>query len=149
MQEEKLTLASLFGGALQEQADRALRKISENIMDPNTDPEKKRSLTIKLIFKPSPDDNEDVSVTYETTVSLAPEIGGSTQMFITKDLRSGRISVMEHHRGVIRGQLDFGDMGFTTGERKLREDAGQPPEDDATGPKQTGEIIDYQRKRIG
>ena len=146
MKEERLTLATLFGGELQEQADCCLARIGDNIMDPNTDPEKKRSLTIKLIFKPIEGDREDVAVAYETSVSLAPEMGGSTQMFINKGLGSGRISMGEHHRGVIRGQLDFGDMGFQVEETTPRLAPVPAPEDDAE-PTATREIINYQQRK--
>lgn len=40
------------GGALLELFNRAMRQIASNIMDPNTDPEKSRTLTIKMTFKP-------------------------------------------------------------------------------------------------
>lgn len=152
MKGEKLTLATLFGGELQEQADRCLARIGDNIMDPNTDPEKKRSLTIKLIFKPIEGEREDVAVSYETSVSLAPEMGGSTQMFINKDLGSGRISMVEHHCGVIRGQLDFGDMGFQNQDPPQKvPTAATAPEDDAEPSAKegtTGRIIDYQKQKL-
>ena len=39
---EKLTLASMCAGGVQERIDRALAKISDNILDLNTDAKKKR-----------------------------------------------------------------------------------------------------------
>ena len=38
MHKERLTLATIGGGAVQERVDRALEKVAKNIMDPNTDP---------------------------------------------------------------------------------------------------------------
>ena len=32
--------------------------------------------------------------------------------FVSKDLKSDRVSVMEHRKGEIRGQLDFSDVGI-------------------------------------
>lgn len=44
---EKLTLASMCAGGVQERIDRALAKISDNILDLNTDAKKKRVLDVK------------------------------------------------------------------------------------------------------
>ena len=60
MRKEKLTLATIGGGAVQERVDRALEKVARNIMDPNTDPGKKRVITLKITMKPDEDDREDV-----------------------------------------------------------------------------------------
>ena len=47
---EKLTLASMCAGGVQERIDRALAKISDNILDLNTDAKKKRTLDIKIVL---------------------------------------------------------------------------------------------------
>ena len=75
---EKLTLASMCAGGVQERIDRALAKISDNILDLNTDAKKKRTLDIKIVLTPSEDDREDaVSYThldvYKRQVSEAAE----------------------------------------------------------------------------
>ena len=113
MHNERLTLATLCGGALQEKVDRALEKVAKNIVDPNTDPEKKRSITLKIILKPD-EDREDVEVTADVSVSLAPELGVSTRFFVEKDLQNDCVTIMEHMKGEIRGQLDFNDIGLTS-----------------------------------
>lgn len=53
---EKLTLASMCAGGVQERIDRALAKISDNILDLNTDAKKKRVLDVKITLTPSEDD---------------------------------------------------------------------------------------------
>lgn len=83
---EKLTLASMCAGGVQERIDRALAKISDNILDLNTDAKKKRVLDVKITLTPSEDDREDVSVEVQTSIKLAPEMGLKTQLFINKDL---------------------------------------------------------------
>ena len=114
MHKEKLTLATIGGGAVQERVDRTLEKVARNIMDPNTDPGKKRVITLKITMKPDEDDREDVEVSADVQVSLAPEMGVSTHFFVSKDLKSDRVSVMEHRKGEIRGQLDFSDVGIVS-----------------------------------
>lgn len=110
MHNERLTLATICGGAIQEKVDRALEKVAKNILDPNTDPGKKRTITLKITMKPNENDYEDVAVSAEVSYTLAPDIGVQTQFFVNKNLKDGRVTVMEHRRGEIRGQLDFGDI---------------------------------------
>lgn len=112
MHDERLTLATLCGGAVQEKVDRALEKVAKNILDPNTDPGKKRSITLKITMKPDEKDTEDVEVNADVSYTLAPEIGVQTRFFVNKDLQNDRVTVMEHKKGEIRGQLDFSDIGL-------------------------------------
>ena len=139
MHDERLTLATLCGGAIQEKIDRALEKVARNILDPNTDPEKKRSITLKIMLKPDDKDNEDVEVTADVSVSLAPELGVSTRFFVNKDLKNDRVTIMEHKRGEIRGQLDFSDIGLNT-ITTVSED--QQVTETRTVDPETGEIIE-------
>lgn len=110
MHKEKLTLATICGGAVQEKVDRALEKVANNILDPNTDPGKKRTITLKITMKPDEKDNEDVEVNADVTYSLAPEVGVQTRFYVNKDLIHDRVTVMEHKKGEIKGQLDFSDL---------------------------------------
>lgn len=91
-------------------------------MDPNTDARKKRSITIKITFVPNDDDREDITVLVDVAKSLAPDVGVKTQLFVAKDLATGAITVQEHQRGEIKGQLSFDD---------LEEDAEEDEEPDA------------------
>lgn len=50
-----VTLETLAGGAAAELWDAELRKVLENIVDENTDPEAKRELTLKVLFVPTAD----------------------------------------------------------------------------------------------
>lgn len=113
MKNEKMTLASMCDGGVQERIDRALMKISDNILDLNTDADKKRSLTVTITFKPNANDREDVSVEVSTSVKLAPETGLKTQLYINKDFKSGTTNITEYARGQIKGQLSLDDMGMS------------------------------------
>lgn len=142
---EKLTMTSICDGAVQEKVDRALRAVADNILDPNTDPKKKRSINMKIVFQPNEDDREDVAVHVEVTKSLAPEAGVKTQLFIAKDLESGALTVQEHQKGMIKGQLDFGDMEELYGE--LDEDDGTEEFDPEEGLETVpmGDVLDFRR----
>ena len=132
MHNEKLTLATLCGGAVQEKVDRALEKVARNILDPNTDPAKKRTVTLTITLKPNEDDTEDVDVSFDVKETLAPEMGVKTHMFINKDLKTNALSIMEHTKGEIRGQLDFGDVMTSMAEEKEKagDDAAESVEEE-------------------
>lgn len=138
-----MTLASMCDGGVQERIDRALLKISENILDPNTEAKKKRTLTVTISLTPNEDDREDVSVEVSTSVKLAPEVGLKTQFFINKDLRSGMVSLTEHAKGQIKGQLTLDDMGMSMEET--------PPHNEASAEElgcdpETGEVIEEKQE---
>ena len=77
----RLTLANLCGGAVQEMVDRALDAVGQNITDPNMDPKKVREVNpVK------------------------------TDFYVTKDLKTGNISIQEHRRGEIKGQMSLDEM---------------------------------------
>lgn len=147
MAKEILTLASMCGGGVQERINRALAKISDNILDPNTEAKKKRVLTVKIELTPSEDDREDVVVDVSTAYKLAPEIGLKTQLFINKDFRTGEISITEHAKGQIKGQLTLDDCGMSTVEEKvqsreeLAEELGCNPD--------TGELLEQPGEEQG
>ena len=109
---EKLAMiqTSLCDGAVQEKIDRALKAVTDNIMDPNTPPSKKRSITLKITFTPREDDREDVTVTAEVTKSLAQEATVKTKLFVAKDRESGRSTIQEYRLGEIKGQMSLGDF---------------------------------------
>lgn len=117
---EKLTLASMCAGGVQERIDRALAKISDNILDLNTDAKKKRTLDIKIVLTPSEDDREDVAVEVQTSVKLAPEMGLKTQLFINKDFRSGVTTLTEHAKGAIKGQLTLDECGMCMARKRIQ-----------------------------
>ncbi|MEG0721560.1 MAG: hypothetical protein RR446_07415 [Lachnospiraceae bacterium] len=90
-----ISLDRLCGGALLERFTMAMAQIGRNIMDPNTDPEKNRTVTIKLTFKPDKS-RKGIKTSIATNVSLAPPVADETMLLIGQDLRSGRIEMSEY-----------------------------------------------------
>lgn len=138
MHNERLTLATLCGGAVQEKIDRALEKVARNILDPNVVPDKKRTVTLKITMKPLDEDREDVAVEADVSVTLSPEIGVQTNFFVSKNLENDNISIMEHKRGEIKGQLDFSDVGF----EDFDEETGEIFE-------KKEDVIDFRKRKEG
>jgi topoisomerase IA-like protein len=131
---EKMTLANMCNGGVQERIDRALSKISDNILDINTDAKKKRTLTVQIVFMPSEEDRENVAVEVHTSTKLAPETGLKTQFYISKDLDSNTVNIAEYLKGTIRGQLTLDDCGMVVKDEVTAEELGCDPE--------TGEVIE-------
>lgn len=101
MSQETLTLEGLANGALAEQFSEELLKVLKNIDDPNTDPKAKRSISIKVSFKP--DEKRDMANIDVTCVStLAPYKSIGTMAAIGKI--DGDFVAQEFNRNAIRGQ---------------------------------------------
>lgn len=135
MHKDRITLENMCGGSVQEKFNRALKRVTENILDPNMDPEKKRTITIKFTFVPNEKDPEQVAMGADVTVSLPPEAGVGTMMFMSKDLETGKSTVIETRKGELKGQLDFSDVGFMDEEEEVDEETGEI----------TGNVIDMRR----
>ena len=113
-----LTVESLCGGAVQERINRAIKQVVDNILDPNTDPKKKREINLKLVFSPNEDDREDVSVEARVTTKIASEQGVTTQLYVTKDPGNGKVNVTEYVKGAIKGQMTLDELGLLVEEGK-------------------------------
>lgn len=90
-----ISLDSMGCGALLERANLALAQVARNIMDPNTDSEKARKVTITLTFKPDKS-RRHVKTSLGVNVSLAPPLADETMMLIGQDLKTGRIEMNEY-----------------------------------------------------
>ena len=90
-----ISLDRICGGALLERFTLAMGQVGWNIMDPNTDPEKNRSLTIKITFKPDKA-RKCIKTSVASNISLAPPLADETTMLIGQDLRTGCIEMGEY-----------------------------------------------------
>ena len=52
MNQNRKSIIDMAQGAIKERADYEMARILDNIMDPNTAPTKKRTLTLQLVFSP-------------------------------------------------------------------------------------------------
>lgn len=110
MRANRLTLETICEGAVQQAIDRALEAVGKNIADPNMDPKKVREVNISIKLAPREKDPEDVKVTVAVTKKMAAEQALETNFYVTKDLRTGIITIQEHRHGQIKGQLSLEDM---------------------------------------
>lgn len=133
-----LNLGEFAGGALQEKANAAMKRVLENMQDPNTPYKVKRGITIKIGFTQN-EDRDDAMVEISVETKLAPSSPVHTMMSIGSDLGSGEVYAEEYGKQ-IKGQmsLDF-----------ARTPAGSVQQTDGdTVDTQTGEIIETGSKVV-
>ena len=131
-----LQLSQLANGAIQEKLDYELQKIFENIHDPNTAPQDKRTVTIKLEFVPD-ENRQTIKVNSTISIKLANVKDVSTTVLTGKDLTSGKIEAREL-KSNIPGQTYFDDEG-------IKSDVGVPI--DVIEREQNKKIINLQENR--
>lgn len=100
-----LPLSQLANGAIQEKLDYQLSKVFENIHDPNTKAEAKRTVTIKLEFVPD-ENRQTVKVNCDMSNNLANVKGVSVTVLTGKDLTNGKIEAKEL-KSSVPGQTYF------------------------------------------
>lgn len=138
--EIELNLSELANGAIQEKLDGELEKVFSNIHDPNTAAAAKRTVTIKLDFKPD-ETRKVISLSSDFTTKLAPVEGVSTTVLTGRDVVTGKVEAREL-KSVAPGQtyIDPED-----GQPKT--DVGQPIDVIEKEEASRQQIIDLQKKR--
>lgn len=93
MSMDRKSILDMAMGAFKERADYEMTKVIENILDPNTRADKKRSLTVTIDILP---DSERTNLRISTTVKskLEPTNPVSTSLYITQDTQ-GDAQVVE------------------------------------------------------
>ncbi len=97
---EGISLDTLKGGTAVELVNEAIQTVLENIVDPNTDAEAKRKVTLALIFSPAKA-RDMLGLRIEVKTALASPVGHDATIFIahTKD----GVVALEHNPD--QGQL--------------------------------------------
>ena len=80
---EEASLELLGGGKAIEQFNYQLKQAIENCVDPNTDHDVNRVITLKVTIKPS-SDRKDASLFFQTVAKLAPDSAGGEHLFFSK-----------------------------------------------------------------
>ena len=114
-------LSTMANGDVQEKFVQELKKVTENILDPNTDAKKKRTVTITLTYQPN-DNRDAVSVYSEVKSKIVPQDGVSTTLLVGRNTDTGSVEANELKSGV-KGQTYFDDHG------DVRTDTGEKVED--------------------
>lgn len=86
----QVTLANVGDSTLDEKFERAMKAVTENIADLNTNARAKREIKISIIFKPCDDDREGVDVLTEVKAVLANQKQKLSKIHIVTDRNTGR-----------------------------------------------------------
>jgi uncharacterized protein YpiB (UPF0302 family) len=100
---EEMTLSNIAGGAVDIHFDRELQKVVNNIKDAETEANKKREITIKLVFEP--DSSRDVStITIESSSKLAPKRSSGGYCEFQKNGKKIKAVVDINRQGTLFGE---------------------------------------------
>lgn len=88
------SLNALMGGALLEKFTDAIKSVTANILDTNTDPKKARTITIKTTIKPS-EQRDTAIMECNVDVKLAPAMPSSSSVIIGMDIETGEVQMSE------------------------------------------------------
>lgn len=104
---EKLDLAEIAGGALQEKTQAAIEEVAANMQDPNTPWKNKREVVIKLAFTQN-EDRDNATCEISVSKKLAQVKPITTNFAMGQDLKDGGI-YMEEYGKYIKGQMTLDD----------------------------------------
>lgn len=149
-------LSELNDGGLQERFNHELKKVVENVMDPNTSQKKKRKIAININVIPTDDYRDEIIFDVEVKSTLAPRENVGGRILIGQD-QYGEAVANELRSGQ-RGQMFFDEQ-----DNKLKTDTGRPIEEieqeqaeaeiatitttDGKEVNADGEVINFRRKQ--
>lgn len=118
MQEINVLLSEMDDGALQERFNHEFAEVTKNIIDPNTDPTKKRQIVITV---------DVLSDEYRDQVRLATQVKSK---LVPRDAVSAKVLIEQKSDGsVIANELKSGQVGqmfFDEKDSTLKDDKGTP-----------------------
>lgn len=110
MADKAMTLTTICGGAVEEKFQRALSDVTRNILDPNTDQKKKRTITIRLTLSLSKTDVGAIDVKADVTKKLEPHKAAKTSLLIDMEPGGDSVRLIEHAPGQVPGQMGLEDF---------------------------------------
>lgn len=90
----ELTLANLAGGALMECATAEIRKVCQNIQDPNVKADAKRKITIAILIEPD-ERRQMAKVTYSVKSDCPGPDAGKSMAYIALDPETDAVTLIE------------------------------------------------------
>lgn len=105
---EHFNMEEFANGAFTEQINRELKKVTENIQDPNTEAVAKRRINIVIEFKPNEARNF-VTTGVQAKSTLAPALGAVTAISMGKNIKTGEVDAVEIG-SQIPGQMNIKDV---------------------------------------
>lgn len=88
------SLLEMSRGAIIERVDYEVRKIFENLEDPNTDYKAKRKIQVTLVFQADDDSRESIKMSTEAKTTLAPTVPIVTRLYMVRD-ENNNLTIVE------------------------------------------------------
>ncbi len=85
MSGEFVTLSTLGGGVAEELFGVELERVIDNILDPNADPKKARTITLKIKIKPGQSDPAACTAEITCSSTIAPSAPFETMLVVGQD----------------------------------------------------------------
>jgi hypothetical protein len=101
---DKQSILDMAQGAIKERVDYEMAKVIDNILDQNTNPTKKRTVTLTIGLTPD-SERQQVSISVVAKSKLEPTNPVSTALYITGD-KDGAVTAVEMVPQ-IPGQMDM------------------------------------------
>lgn len=92
--DNRASILEMAKGAIMEQFDIEAGKVISNILDPNTEPKKKRTITLTVDFIPD-DYRQNVTIQATAKSKLLPNNAIKTGLFIGADAGTGELQAIE------------------------------------------------------
>ena len=108
---DKTSILEMSRGAIMERVDYEMGRLIDNILDPNTEPSKKRKLTITLELIPD-SERQQIVVQTQAKSTLVPTTPIITSLYVTSNTADGQMAIVE-----MVPQIP-GQMGFDGGEQE-------------------------------
>jgi len=87
-------LDELMDGALTERFNTELKRVLENVFDPNTDTKKKRGISINITIAPN-ERRDAAEFKVEVKSVLAPPVPNAQTVFLSMDDKTGTVTATE------------------------------------------------------
>ena len=134
-----LNLSELSNGAIQEKIDRELKKVMQNILDPNTDFNKARKISITISMT-SNEQRNSLSTDVAVKSTLAPQKSVSTTVLVGRNKQTGQIQAAELLSNAP------GQTFIDVEDGILKTDTGTPIDDIEANDSEDG-VIDFNKRR--
>jgi hypothetical protein len=105
MERQKKSILEMARGAFLERADYEMKRVLDNILDPNTSATAKRKMTITVTFEPD-DDRKNIFTKVDVKTALSATNAVKTTLYIAGEDSNGTPQVVEM-TPQIPGQLDM------------------------------------------
>lgn len=94
MKDIQKSIMEMARGAFLERVDYEMVKVLDNILDANTVADKKRKLTVSIVFTPD-NDRQNIGVAFEVKSSLVPAAPAVTSLYVAGESSTGEVQVVE------------------------------------------------------